>query len=177
MIYLTSDTHFNHINIVKYEPKSRPFKIVEEMNEKIIENWNAVVGPEDEIYVVGDFFMGTLEGIEPIIRRLNGKIHLIRGNHDGEGRIKKYKEFGIDVSDIKFLRYKGKFFILCHFPIVSEEFNQMVSKNNDECILLYGHIHSNAPSDFVNNSYHVGVDTNNLTPISIEDIFQKTLIK
>ena len=43
MIYLTSDLHFNHANILKYEPESRPFSSIEEMNEVIIQNWNEVV--------------------------------------------------------------------------------------------------------------------------------------
>ena len=82
MIYFTSDTHFNHTNILKYEPETRPFETIEEMNETLIANWNNVVKEEDTVYVLGDFFMGMLDAIEPIYNRLNGKVILIRGNHD-----------------------------------------------------------------------------------------------
>lgn len=173
MIFLTSDTHFNHLNILSYEPESRPFANVEEMNEVIIERWNSVVSPEDEVYHLGDFFMGQLTGIEPILNRLNGKITLIRGNHDQKNRIKIYEEHGIEVKNLEYIQYKGKFFILCHFPIANEEFMRMVINDNSEVVNLYGHVHSNAPKGYLNGTYHVGMDTNNLTPISIQQIWEE----
>ena len=122
MIWFTSDCHFNHKKILEYEAKSRPFDNTSDMNETIISNWNNKVNKEDDIYVLGDFFMGCLEDIEPILSRLKGKIHLIRGNHDQNNRIRIFKEYGIDIQDIAYLKYKGKFFILCHFPMTDEEF-------------------------------------------------------
>lgn len=173
MIYLTSDLHFNHVNILKYEPVSRPFETLEEMNEKIISNWNAVVKPEDTVYVLGDMAMGTVDASRACIERLNGKIVLIRGNHDSPKRIEMYKELGIEVHDIYYLPYKGRYFILCHFPIASEEFIKMVIRDNSEVVNLYGHVHSNAPKGYVDGTYHVGIDTNDLTPISIQQIWDE----
>ena len=91
MIYLTSDLHFNHVNILKYEPVNRPFETLEEMNETLIANWNAKVSAEDTVYVLGDLAMGTVEASRACIERLNGKIVLIRGNHDSPKRIKLYE--------------------------------------------------------------------------------------
>ena len=125
-IFLTSDCHFNHLNILKYEPISRPFKTIEEMNKAIINNWNSVVSPEDTVYVCGDLCMGPIDKVEECIRQLNGKIILVRGNHDTANRIKLYKELGIEVKDIEYISYKGRFFILCHFPIANEEFIKMI---------------------------------------------------
>lgn len=174
MIYICSDLHFNHLNILKYEPETRPFATIEEMNEKLIENWNSVVTAEDTVYVLGDFFMGMLTDIPKILNRLNAKeIILIRGNHDTKSRLEIYKELGIVVKDIDYISYKGKYFILSHFPIASEEFIRMVIKDNSEVVSLYGHIHSNAPKGYVNGTYHIGVDTNNLTPISLKQIWSE----
>lgn len=173
-IYLTSDCHFNHNNILQYEAKTRPFETIEEMNETIINNWNNVVSNEDTIYVLGDFFMGMLDGIDEILPRLNGHIVLVRGNHDTKNRITKFKEYGIEVKDIDYITYKDRFFILNHFPIENEAFYKMIREDNSEVVWLYGHIHSNAPTGYVNGSFHVGVDTNNLTPISLEDIWQQS---
>lgn len=174
MVYLCSDCHFNHQNILKYEPESRPFETVEEMNEVIINNWNSTVSPEDTVYVCGDLFMGPLDQIKSILDRLNGKIILVRGNHDTTKRIELFKECGIIVKDIAYITYKGRFFILCHFPIASPEFIDMVRKDNSEVILCYGHIHSKAPKGYVDGTYHVGLDTNNLTPISLEQIWSES---
>ena len=44
-LFFTSDTHFNHTNILQY--CNRPFKTVDQMNETIITNWNNVVEPDD----------------------------------------------------------------------------------------------------------------------------------
>lgn len=172
-IFLTSDLHFNHPNILKYEAESRPFNTIEEMNETLIQNWNKVVSEVDDVFVLGDFFMGTIEGIEPILTRLNGKIHLIRGNHDTKNRLEYFKEKGIDIHDIYYLPYKGRYFILCHFPIASKEFINLVIKDNSEVVCCYGHIHSNAEKGYVNGTYHVGVDTNELTPIDLEQLYKE----
>ena len=173
MIYFTSDCHFNHNNILKYEPETRPFNTIEEMNETIISNWNNVVKPEDTVYVLGDMFMGALDAIEPIFNRLNGTVKIIRGNHDTRNRLAEYKRLGIEVKDIEYFVYKGRFFILCHFPMTNEEFIRMIVQDNSEVVFLYGHIHSNAPKGYVDGTYHVGADTNNLTPISIEQIWSE----
>ena len=173
-IFLTSDCHFNHLNIIKYEPEVRgQFATIEDMNEKIISNWNSVVSPEDTVYVLGDLSMGLPEKIPAIIERLNGKIILIRGNHDTERRIEIYRSLGIEVKDIAYLEYKGRFFVMCHFPMTNPEFTKMVVKDNSEVVMLYGHIHSNAPKGYVDGSYHVGMDTNDLTPISIHQIWKE----
>lgn len=173
MIYFTSDCHFNHLNILKYEPETRPFENIDEMNETIISNWNNKVKPEDEVYVLGDFFMGSLDKIEPILDRLNGKISLIRGNHDTKQRIAFYESKGISVKDLDYIQYKGRFFILCHFPNNNEEFIRMIIQDNSEVVWLYGHVHSNAPKGYHDGTFHIGTDTNNLTPISIQEVWDQ----
>ena len=172
-IYLTSDVHFNHLNILTYEAKTRPFANVDEMNEKIIENWNNVVTAEDTVYVLGDLGMGTLDKLPALVKRLNGKIILVRGNHDTPKRIALYQSLGIEVKDIEYLAYKGRFFIMCHFPNDSEEFIRMITHDNSEVVWLYGHVHSNAPKGYHNGTYHVGMDTNDLTPISLEQVWSE----
>ena len=78
--FFTADLHLGHTNVIKY--CNRPFQTVEEMNEKLIENWNERISDKDEIYVIGDFaFMGTKQ-TEEVLKRLKGRKYLLRGNHD-----------------------------------------------------------------------------------------------
>jgi calcineurin-like phosphoesterase family protein len=80
MIFFTSDTHFGHHNIIKY--CGRPFKDANDMNESFIRNWNSVVGVDDDVYHLGDVsFMSKQQTIN-IIKKLNGRIYLVSGNHD-----------------------------------------------------------------------------------------------
>ena len=60
MIWFTSDLHLNHMNILKYEPISRPFDTVEEMNETLIGNWNACVKDDDTVFILGDLCMAIM---------------------------------------------------------------------------------------------------------------------
>jgi calcineurin-like phosphoesterase family protein len=78
-IWLISDTHFYHKNIIKFE--NRPL----DHNEKIIENWNKVVSDDDLVIHLGDviFGMDKFETLKKVLGSLNGKKVLCRGNHDG----------------------------------------------------------------------------------------------
>lgn len=78
-MFFTSDVHFGHANIIKF--CNRPFASVEEMNEGLIERWNEVVKPGDTVWSLGDFaFLPFPKTIE-IIKRLNGNLHMVLGNH------------------------------------------------------------------------------------------------
>ena len=122
MFHSHKNINFPHINKYKHE--------LEIVNETIISNWNKVVKPEDEIFVLGDFIMGELKNVEPTLNRLNGKITLVRGNHDTPSKLAEYKRLGIEVKDIAYIPYKGRFFICCHFPMTNEEFIRMVVEDN-----------------------------------------------
>src|SRR5258708_12137402 len=82
-VYFTSDTHFGHANIIRY--CDRPFATVEEMDEAMIANWNAVVGRGDDVWHLGDFgWSRDATRIRSIFHQLNGRKRLVIGNHDGK---------------------------------------------------------------------------------------------
>lgn len=81
MIFFTSDLHLGHENVIHFE--NRPFRNAAEMNQILIANYNAVVQPTDTVYLLGDLsFHIPVEEANELISRLNGKKHLILGNHD-----------------------------------------------------------------------------------------------
>lgn len=154
-IWFIADTHFNHESILKH--CKRPFANVEEMNEKIIENWNNLVAKNDRIYIIGDF---AFSNHAKFLDKLKGKKHLIKGNHD-EASQAVYSRFE-SVSQIKRIEIEKHSFILCHYPMRTWEDCHKGS------IELYGHCHGR--SETFNLSFDVGVDTHDFKPYSYEEI-------
>src|SRR3989338_8883280 len=79
-IFIISDTHFHHENIIKYS--NRIFKSVEEMDKEIIRRWNDKVGKEDIVLHLGDCALGSEKEVKELKDSLNGNIFLLKGNHD-----------------------------------------------------------------------------------------------
>lgn len=167
-IYFIADPHFNHDREFIYKP--RGFNSVEEMNEAIIERWNSVVGEDDDVYVLGDFFLGTDEKfIKDTITKLHGFIHVIRGNHDTDAKMRLYREgYAYEVSDAEFLKYKKKTFFLSHYPTLTSDLQTEPEKY---VYNLFGHTHSEdkfyAGRPYM---YNVAADAHNCTPVCIDTI-------
>ena len=80
--FYIGDPHLFHTNIIKYD--NRPFPNAAVMNDIQIRNWNNVVSPDDDVYMVGDIsWSKDPEVNRAILNSLNGHKILIRGNHDG----------------------------------------------------------------------------------------------
>ena len=171
MIYFTSDTHFNHDREFIYGP--RGFSSAEEMNKTIINNWNSIVTNDDDIYVVGDFFLGTdITYVESTLKRLNGKIHLIIGNHDTPAKLDIYERFSniVEIVWATQIKYNGRLFYVSHYPTLTADLN---SDPKRAVFNLFGHTHSK--DKFFEDRpymYNVAVDAHNNKPISIEEIFE-----
>ena len=119
-IFYTSDLHFGHNNIIIYE--NRPFININEMTNKLIRNWNSKVNINDDVYILGDFAFQnknlSIDDINNIVKNLNGKKHLIIGNHDNwinklDVKIRLWESIDsyLKIND------KGRIVILCHYPI------------------------------------------------------------
>jgi len=149
-VFFIADTHFNHKKIIEYE--NRPFQDIEEMNNKMIENWNSVVGRMDKVFMLGDFgFYDTSR----LLDKLKGFKILVMGNHDRRKSVKHWFESGFtEVSKYPIL-YNN--WLLSHEPV-----GTTIYKN------IYGHLHSKG----WNNEYRfcVSAEKINYTPINIEEI-------
>ena len=167
MIYFTSDLHFGHTNIIKY--CKRPFKDSNEMDKVLITNWNSFVRKEDEVYILGDFTMNSLNKVKEYLDQLNGRKYLIRGNHDNYAKNKDHID-GIEwIKDYYELNYNKQIFILFHYPIA--EWNHFYHGS----IHLHGHAHNHLEYNLKQKElgrkiYDVGVDANDYRPVSIYEI-------
>jgi len=97
----------------------RPFASVEEMDKEMIRRWNETVGTNDTVYHLGDFgFHSTAEQLDPILAQLNGKIHLILGNHDQNPNIETFAHWRItSFKELLKIRVGGQDIVLCHYPL------------------------------------------------------------
>jgi len=156
-IWLTADTHYGHANIIKY--CNRPFSSVEEMDEAMIRNHNAVVRPGDIWYHLGDFAMGRHDDY---LSRLNGGAkHLIFGNHDHRNRTTQAKGW-TSMGDIAHVQFPG-----IDIPVVLFHYAMRVwNRSHHGALHLYGHSHGTLPGD--SQSCDVGVDCWGFKPITID---------
>ena len=119
-LWFTADHHFGHANIIRFS--RRPFANLEAMNEALIQRWNQVVGPQDIVYHLGDIFLMPASEARPIRERLNGRICLIRGNHDraaeslksGFGWIKDLYELKVEDAEAS---GEERRIVLCHYAM------------------------------------------------------------
>jgi calcineurin-like phosphoesterase family protein len=181
MRFFTSDHHYYHKNVILY--CGRPYNSVEEMNVDLINKWNSVVSPGDEVYYLGDFSLSAKA--LPIVSQLSGKKILIAGNHDlcwkgrkgYEKKAELYREAGFHVvlhlpDEIVI---HGERVLLWHLPYLTEDnpderYKEFRIFNNGQW-LLHGHSHGYR---FVKNKnmIDVGVDCWNGFPVSETEIGQ-----
>lgn len=160
--YIISDTHFNHGNII--ENCDRPFDSEGEMNETMRERWNSEIEDGDVVYHLGDLALWSPEDEDEWIRKLNGEMMIIKGNHDS---FNEYTEAPtVDSCVLKYDKYK---FYCTHRPEnVPDDWNHWV---------LYGHHHNNDLRefpfvDYENNRINLSVELIDYAPLKLEDLVE-----
>lgn len=153
-VLFTADTHFGHAGALGLY--RRPFASVAEMDAALIERWNRVVAPTDEVYHLGDFAMTRKpERIEALLSALHGRKHLVVGNNDhapalearGWATVQPYLE----------LDANGVLLVLFHYPL--RTWRDMAKG----ALNLHGHSHGRLKP--LTRQYDVGVDVWNYTPV------------
>ncbi|MHB8232090.1 MAG: metallophosphoesterase family protein [bacterium] len=163
--FIISDTHFDHSNIISFEPMRAALIKPEEVSEyfdltrlidiRLIEIWNSIIKPEDHVLHLGDVVMGGKDRITGYVKKLNGRIHLLKGNHDSSNYI--YEELGVDVLedvhifldgtyDLLAMKHKyanaviteinGYRIMFSHFPVINNIVHD-IGKFNDTTVELY----------------------------------------
>ena len=173
-VFLVSDTHFGHKGVCHFTrndgvTKLRPWDNPEEMDEFMVEAWNARVRPNDKVYHLGDVVMSRRS--LSIMDRLNGDKVLIRGNHD----IFKDEDYRKYFRELRAYHVMNGM-ILSHIPIHSESLGRFG-------VNIHGHLHANrvmrplatsGRTDVVDVRYHcVCVEQTDFAPILFEDVIKR----
>lgn len=153
-VFVISDTHFGHANIIKYA--GRPFDSIEEMDNSLVEFWNHVVSPTDKVYHLGDVTLSKKK--LPILDKLNGNKTLIAGNHDIY-KTSEYLKYFKNVVACK--EING--FIMTHIPVHPDQ--KYRYKGN-----IHGHMHEKNIAD--RWYFNVSVEQIGYTPMNIEQIYE-----
>jgi calcineurin-like phosphoesterase family protein len=130
----------------------RGFTSVEEMHQYIIERWNNKVRKNDEVMILGDLSYGKAEETNQLLEQLNGKLFLIKGNHDYFLKDKRFNSKRFQwIESYKEVKDDGRKVILSHYPIVC--YNGQYRKNKKgqaKTYMLYGHVHNSFDEILVN---------------------------
>jgi calcineurin-like phosphoesterase family protein len=158
-VYFTSDTHFGDVRRIRID--KRPFKTIGEHDAALIARWNEVVGPDDDVYHLGDFAV-TMDAVavETWLAALNGRKHLIVGNNDSPAvtgssawaSISHYVELVID----------GRLVVLCHYPF------RTWHRSAKGAIDIHGHSHGKLKE--LPRQYDVGIDVFDYRPVTFAEI-------
>jgi calcineurin-like phosphoesterase family protein len=143
----------------------RGFDSVEAMNDYMVCQWNRKVRRNDEVVILGDFSWGDSRQTSDILDRLNGRLYLIKGNHDrflADSRMAE--RFGW-VRDYAELSDNKRKVVLCHYPIAC--YNGQYRRDAfgvSKTYMLHGHIHDtqdqmllDAYQDYVRSQTHTAI--------------------
>lgn len=162
-IFVLSDTHFGHDNILNFKREDgsplRAFESAVQMDQHMIERWNSVVRPQDHVYHLGDVAMRRAD--ISTVARCNGHKRLVRGNHDVY-RTKDYLPYFDEIYGSRVLDDM----IFTHIPIHPLSLGRFKAN-------VHGHIHANKSPEGA--YYNVSVEAIDYTPIPLEEL--KTLVK
>lgn len=166
-IWVTSDPHYDHTNIIKY--CRRPFGNIGQMNA-VLRNWNDTIRPEDLVYFVGDMSFGKpSRSPRWWLRQLNGRKIYIKGSHDRGIRLSSIIPGVLRVSESEHVSVDGLNFLVVHDPFSA-------AVNGWKEWVIHGHLHNTKPfCDFLEKRINVSVEATDYKPVSLARIIDAVL--
>ena len=185
-IWFTSDLHFGHRRILNFVPnRIKEFNlnleeenVIETHDNLLIEKWNNTISKHDIVYILGDVSFVSSDDTKKILEKLNGKKHLIMGNHDSP--CSSLSNYFVSTSQIKEVTFKKIHYsfleedlhcILCHYPLIA--WNRRMHGS----VMLHGHTHGSICDINLNSEelrIDIGFDSKlgNCNFISLEEVYK-----
>ena len=170
--FFISDTHFGHANIIRM--CERPFVSIEEMDRTLIENWNARVSPDDDVYHLGDFAYRAEKSCVNYLKKLNGHIHLVIGNHDYKQILKQPDALAMleEYLEATTITLPHKRAFLCHYPLAEPPKHVWI---------IHGHVHNTTDVEHYQTwpiirtrerTLNASVEVNNYMPVTFDELLR-----
>ena len=159
--WITSDLHLGEPPERLARILRRPFDTTQGHIDHLLASHNALVGPEDEVIVLGDVCYKYAPQYLEAIRDFNGNKTLVRGNHDevfGDAELLKYFDLVVSHGDGIELDLPGVAAWATHYP----------TRGRPDRFNLVGHVHAAWKVQL--NMLNVGVDTNHFRPHDLSEI-------
>ena len=166
MVFVMSDTHFYHDNIVKYcwrpgfnprahrdDEASHDFEL---HNTIMADNWRQLVRPEDVVLHLGDLAHSkatNFDRMRDLAPTLPGEKYLILGNHDTRSPT-DYEELGFTVLEPFAVTHLGWEVQFDHYP---------ADELTDRTVSMHGHTHNN-PTNLTTRHRNMSVDVTAFAP-------------
>lgn len=171
-VFYTSDLHLGHENIL-WLGYGRPFKSIQDHDDELICRWNEKVGPDDCVYVLGDFSYRSAVAVHQYLEQLEGHKHLVVGNHDSKWmKNERALAHFASVRDSLNATIDGRHLYLSHAP---------VKPKPPHAVMVYGHIHADKPEEawpYLSDlgerglALNASVDINNYEPVTFEELVE-----
>ncbi|KQU45965.1 metallophosphoesterase [Sphingomonas sp. Leaf339] len=161
-VFFTADTHFGDHRTINIQ--RRPFADTVTMDAALVAGWNAVVGPEDEVWHLGDVARRPAD-VGDLLARLNGRKHLLRGNNDPDATLAA--PGWASTGDYREIEVDGTRLILCHYPFRSW------NGQHRGAINLHGHSHGRLKPML--RQFDVGVDPRGFAPVTLAQLLDRTV--
>ena len=186
--WFTADWHFGHARLLTFGA-GRPFASIEEHDAELIRRHNALVSPQDTVWVLGDVAMGKIERSLALCAQMNGSKILVCGNHDRPAMASAAQKFdkmftwihryrdeggfdGVWLAAPDYIELGGQSVLLSHYPYSgdSQETDRFLARRPADHghWLLHGHVHDawRQRARMIN----VGVDVWNYSPVAEETL-------
>lgn len=168
--YITSDLHFGHANMMKFNPATRQYRDADHMNAMMIQEWNATVGVDDLTYILGDFAFLRADKATAVARSLNGRKILIEGNHDLKLlNDKTFRDCFEEVHVYHEINVDGNKVCMFHYPI--HEWNQC----HRGAVHFHGHVHGKPSGLEKYRVRDVGMDATGTVVVEMSDMVSRAL--